>query len=69
MGSVGVVILFIGYSSYILGFLFVFFSLITLVMGFFAANANPAISLFALLQGFMAMGNGKIVITTAQKNK
>ncbi|MDL4840252.1 hypothetical protein [Aquibacillus rhizosphaerae] len=59
--------MFVGRSLYILGLLFVFFSIVTLVMMLFSNNANPLIPLFAILNGFMAMGIGDIVIDLNHK--
>ncbi|RKL66559.1 hypothetical protein CR203_14825 [Salipaludibacillus neizhouensis] len=63
----GGVILFVGRSLYILGLLFVFFSIIILVMLLFSNNGNPLMPLVALLNGFMAMGIGDIVIDLNHK--
>ncbi|GAE37425.1 hypothetical protein [Halalkalibacter akibai] len=54
--------MFVGRTLYILGMLFVFFSTIVLVMMFFTSGGNILIPVFAILNGFMAMGIGEIVI-------
>ncbi|SES25640.1 hypothetical protein SAMN04487944_12830 [Gracilibacillus ureilyticus] len=61
--------MFISRALILLGFVFVSFSTVLLVMGFFADNADPILPLFALLNGLIAMGTGDILIELKQKNK
>ncbi|MRH41636.1 hypothetical protein GH741_02985 [Aquibacillus halophilus] len=61
--------MFVGRALYILGLLVVFFSLIALIMILFSNNGNLLISFFALLNGFMAMGIGDIVIDLNHRKK
>jgi hypothetical protein len=51
-----------GRILYVLGILFVFFSLVMILMMFFSSGGAPLYPLFGLLNGLIAMGVGDIVI-------
>lgn len=55
--------LFVGRTLYFLGMAFIFFSIVVFCMVLFAnSDGDLALPFFALLNGFIAMGVGEIVI-------
>ncbi|WP_416150058.1 hypothetical protein ACM26V_03395 [Salipaludibacillus sp. HK11] len=59
--------MFVGRILYLLGMAFVFFSIVVLIMMQFSSGGNMLIPLFALLNGFIAMGIGDLVIDLNHK--
>ncbi|WP_100333627.1 hypothetical protein [Bacillus alkalisoli] len=60
--------MFVGRTLYILGLIFVFFSILFFIMAFFN-NDDLLFPLFGLLNGFIAMGIGDLVIDMNHKNR
>ncbi|SEM22318.1 hypothetical protein SAMN05192533_101486 [Mesobacillus persicus] len=55
--------MFVGRVLYILGLVFVSFSIVVLIMSFFSNGGGDVIlPIFGLLNGFLAMGVGDLVI-------
>ncbi|MFC7063436.1 hypothetical protein [Halobacillus seohaensis] len=59
----------IGRILFLLGMSFVFFSVVILIMSLFSNGGNLVFPLFGLLNGFIAMGVGEIVIDLNHKKR
>lgn len=61
--------MFVGRTLYLLGMVFVFFSIVVLIMSLFSDSGDLSVPLFALLNGLIAMGVGDIVIDVNHRQR
>ncbi|MDY7043570.1 hypothetical protein RVS70_05065 [Virgibacillus sp. M23] len=61
--------MFVGRILYVLGILFVFVSVIVLIMMLFTNKGNMLTPVFTLLNGFIAIGIGDVVIDLNYKKR